>query len=144
MEQNRQSTVIITGASSGVGLQAAKALANRGQWHVIMACRDLIKAEKAAKSVGMPTNSYTLMHIDLGSLESVRQFVNNFRATGKTVEALVESLIMRALDGNGDPIFNRSDKPELMRFVDPTIIMRVMTEMNDTENSRAVEEGLGN
>jgi protochlorophyllide reductase len=89
MEQNRQSTVIITGASSGVGLQAAKALANRGQWHVIMACRDLIKAEKAAKSVGMPTNSYTLMHIDLGSLESVRQFVNNFRATGKTVEALV-------------------------------------------------------
>ncbi|MFO5441176.1 MAG: protochlorophyllide oxidoreductase, partial [Dolichospermum sp.] len=44
MEQNRQSTVIITGASSGVGLQAAKALANRGQWHVIMACRDLIKA----------------------------------------------------------------------------------------------------
>ena len=89
MEQNRQSTVIITGASSGVGLQAAKALANRGQWHVIMACRDLIKAEKAAKSVEMPTNSYTLMHIDLGSLESVRQFVNNFRATGKTVEALV-------------------------------------------------------
>lgn len=89
MEQNRQSTVIITGASSGVGLQAAKALANRGQWHVIMACRDLIKAEKAAKSVEMPANSYTLMHIDLGSLESVRQFVNNFRATGRSLEALV-------------------------------------------------------
>jgi len=89
MEQNRKSTAIITGASSGVGLQAAKALADKGNWHVIMACRDLIKAEKAAQSVGMPTNSYTLMQIDLGSLESVRQFVNNFRATGRTVEALV-------------------------------------------------------
>ncbi|MFM7407430.1 MAG: protochlorophyllide reductase [Cuspidothrix sp.] len=89
MEQNGKSTVIITGASSGVGLQAAKALANRGNWHVIMACRDLVKAEKAAQTVGMPANSYTLMHIDLGSLESVRQFVNNFRATGKSLEALV-------------------------------------------------------
>jgi protochlorophyllide reductase len=89
MEQNRKSTAIITGASSGVGLQAAKALVDKGNWHVIMACRDLIKAEKAAQSVGMPANSYTLMQIDLGSLESVRQFVNNFRATGKTVEALV-------------------------------------------------------
>ncbi|MDP5016669.1 MAG: SDR family NAD(P)-dependent oxidoreductase, partial [Dolichospermum sp.] len=56
MEQNRKSTAIITGASSGVGLQAAKALADKG-WHVIMACRDLIKAEKAAQSVGMPANS---------------------------------------------------------------------------------------
>ncbi|MEI6441956.1 MAG: protochlorophyllide reductase [Nostocales cyanobacterium ELA583] len=89
MVENRKSTAIITGASSGVGLQAAKALADKGQWHVIMACRDLIKAEKAAQSVGMPANSYTLMQIDLGSLESVRQFVNNFRATGKSLEALV-------------------------------------------------------
>jgi protochlorophyllide reductase len=89
MEQNRKSTAIITGASSGVGLQAAKALVDKGNWHVIMACRDLIKAEKAAQSVGIPTNSYTLMQIDLGSLESVRQFVNNFRASGRTVEALV-------------------------------------------------------
>ncbi|MBD2136903.1 protochlorophyllide reductase [Anabaena sp. FACHB-1237] len=89
MEQTRKSTVIITGASSGVGLQAAKALADRGNWHVIMACRDLVKAEKAAQSVGMPQNSYTLMHIDLGSLDSTRQFVNNFRATGRTLEALV-------------------------------------------------------
>jgi protochlorophyllide reductase len=89
MEQNGKLTVIITGASSGVGLQAAKALANRENWHIIMACRDLIKAEKAAQSVGMAANSYTLMHIDLGSLESVRQFVNNFRATGRSLEALV-------------------------------------------------------
>ncbi|MEA5617785.1 protochlorophyllide reductase [Cronbergia sp. UHCC 0137] len=89
MEQNRKSTVIVTGASSGVGLQAAKALAQKWQYHVVMACRDLEKAQKAAESVGMPQNSYTLMQIDLGSLESVRQFVNNFRATGRSLEALV-------------------------------------------------------
>jgi protochlorophyllide reductase len=46
------STALITGASSGVGLWAAKALASRG-WHVIMACRDLAKAEAAAAQVGI-------------------------------------------------------------------------------------------
>ena len=88
MGQDQKSTVVITGASSGVGLYAAKALANRG-WHVVMACRDLDKAEKAAQTVGMPQGSYTLMEIDLGSLERVREFVRIFRARGMSLDALV-------------------------------------------------------
>ncbi len=88
MAQDRKSTVVITGASSGVGLYAAKALAQRG-WYVVLACRDLAKAQQAAQAVDIPYNSYTSIHIDLGSLESVRQFVNNFRATGKSLDALV-------------------------------------------------------
>lgn len=88
MEQNQQLTVVITGASSGVGLYSAKALAQRG-WHVVMACRDLAKAEKAAQSVGMAPGSYTIMYINLGSLESVRQFVRDFRAKGRPLDALV-------------------------------------------------------
>jgi len=83
-----QQTVIITGASSGVGLYAAKAMAQRG-WHVVMACRDLPKTETAAQSVGMSLDSYSIIHIDLGSLESVRKFVAEFRATGKSLDALV-------------------------------------------------------
>ena len=58
-------------------------------------------------------------------------------AQGKTVEALVESLIMRALDADGNPIFNRADKMELMRYVDPSVIMRVMAEMNDNDSAAA-------
>ncbi|MEH1969740.1 MULTISPECIES: protochlorophyllide reductase [unclassified Nostoc] len=88
MEQHQKPTVVITGASSGVGLYAAKALAQRG-WYVILACRDLAKAQKAAQAVEIPYNSYTSIHIDLGSLESVRQFVKNFRASGKSLDALV-------------------------------------------------------
>lgn len=72
-------TVIITGASSGLGLNAANALAQGGDWHVIMACRDFAKAERAAQKLGMPKGSYTVMHLDLASLESVRQFVQNFK-----------------------------------------------------------------
>ncbi|MGV2830195.1 protochlorophyllide reductase [Myxosarcina sp. GI1(2024)] len=84
----RSSTVIITGASSGVGLYAAKALSDRG-WHVVMACRNLPKAEKVAAEVGMKPDSYTILHLDLASLDSVRQFVNDFRATGRSLTALV-------------------------------------------------------
>ncbi|MBW4585450.1 protochlorophyllide reductase [Aetokthonos hydrillicola Thurmond2011] len=89
MEQNGKSTVVITGASSGVGLYAAKALAQTGKWHVVMACRNLPKTEKVAQDVGIPQDSYTIMHLDLASLESVRQFVSNFRQSGRSLDALV-------------------------------------------------------
>jgi protochlorophyllide reductase len=88
MEENRKPTVAITGASSGVGLYGAKALAKRG-WHVVMGCRDLDKGQKAARTLEIPQDSYTLIHIDLGSLQSVRRFVENFRARGLTLDALV-------------------------------------------------------
>jgi protochlorophyllide reductase len=81
-------TVVITGASSGVGLYTAKALADKG-WHVVMACRNLEKAEKEAQRVNMPKGSYTILHIDLGSLQSVRNFVNDFRALGRPLDALL-------------------------------------------------------
>ena len=88
MQQEQKLTVAITGASSGVGLHAAKALAAKG-WHVVMACRNLEKAEKAARDKGIPQDSYSIMHIDLGSLDSVKGFVNSFRASGRSLDALV-------------------------------------------------------
>lgn len=83
-----QPTVVITGASSGVGLHAANALTKRG-WHVVMACRDLDKARRAADGLGMSADHYSLLHIDLGSQESVRSFVGAFLQTGRSLDALV-------------------------------------------------------
>ena len=65
MEQP-SSNVIITGASSGGGLYAAKSLANRG-WHVIMACRNLPKTEQVAREVGIAPESRTIIKLDLAS-----------------------------------------------------------------------------
>lgn len=86
--EDRKSTVVITGASSGVGLQAARALAQRG-WYVVMACRDIAKTEKAAAMVGMSKDSYTILQVDLGSLNSTRNFISNFRSLGRSLDALV-------------------------------------------------------
>ena len=88
MAQDSKSTVVITGASSGVGLYAAKALTDKG-WHVVMACRNLEKTQRVANEVGMSSDSYTILHLDLASLNSVRQFVNTFRESGKSLDALV-------------------------------------------------------
>ncbi|KAM5585936.1 protochlorophyllide reductase, chloroplastic [Rosa sericea] len=85
----RKGSVVITGASSGLGLATAKALAETGKWHVIMACRDFLKAERAAKAAGMPKENYTIMHLDLASLDSVRQFVDNFRRSERPLDVLV-------------------------------------------------------
>lgn len=85
----RKGSVIITGASSGLGLATAKSLADTGKWHVIMACRNFLKAEQAAKSVGMAKENYTVMHLDLASLDSVRQFVEAFRRSEMPLDVLV-------------------------------------------------------
>jgi hypothetical protein len=82
-------TVIVTGASSGLGLSAARWLAQSGDWHVVMACRDFSKAEAAAQRLGLPPGSFSVVHLDLSSLESVRQFVQNFRSSGRRLDALV-------------------------------------------------------
>ncbi|WVZ66783.1 hypothetical protein U9M48_015959 [Paspalum notatum var. saurae] len=85
----RKGTAIITGASSGLGLATAKALSETGKWHVIMACRDFLKASRAAKAAGMDKDSFTIVHLDLASLDSVRQFVKNVRQLEAPIHVVV-------------------------------------------------------
>ncbi|CDF77433.1 NADPH:protochlorophyllide oxidoreductase [Chondrus crispus] len=86
----RLKTAIVTGASSSIGLHAAKELAGRGDYHVVMAVRNPGKAEAAAKAVGMPADSYTVVPLDLARLQSVREFVTAVGVAGvPPVAALV-------------------------------------------------------
>jgi len=77
--------VVVTGANSGIGFEAAKVLSRKGA-RVIMACRDLDKGEQARAEVG---GSAEVRHLDLASLASVREF-----AAG--VEGKVDVLINNA------------------------------------------------
>jgi hypothetical protein len=49
---------------------------------------------------------------------------------GKTVEALVESIITKALDPDGKPLFSKFDKNTLMHEVDPAILIRIAGDLN--------------
>ena len=53
---------------------------------------------------------------------------------GKTVEALVESLIMKARNADGTKMFGMPDKMIFMNEVDPTVIIRVVSEINEVNN----------
>ncbi|QIQ87980.1 protochlorophyllide reductase [Erythrobacter sp.] len=88
MNKDTAPLCIVTGASSGIGLYATKSLVMRG-WHVVMACRDTAKAQAAARELGIPEEGRTIMPIDLGSLASVRAFVEAFRAAGRPLDGLV-------------------------------------------------------
>jgi protochlorophyllide reductase len=90
MQTSPQPLAIVTGASSGVGLYATKALAQRG-WFVVMACRDMGKAEQAARALGIDPARYEVMSIDLGSQQSVRDFAAAFLASGRRLQALVNN-----------------------------------------------------
>jgi protochlorophyllide reductase len=85
-----QPTVIVTGASSGVGLYAAKSLAERG-WFVVLACRDLAKAQRVAHHVGIPAGRHAILEIDLGSQASVRAFATRFHALGHPLQVLLNN-----------------------------------------------------
>lgn len=82
---------VITGASSGLGKQTAKALLQTGEWHVIGAVRDLDKMEIVAKDENFDESSFTAMKCDLSSFASVRQFVADLMEfkSGKPLDRLV-------------------------------------------------------
>ena len=51
-------------------------------------------------------------------------------STGKQVEALVESLIVKARTEDGAKMFTPADKQIFLNEVDPTILIRVVGEIN--------------
>jgi NAD(P)-dependent dehydrogenase (short-subunit alcohol dehydrogenase family) len=68
-------TVIVTGANSGIGLEAARVLAAKGA-HVVFAVRDEKRGRDAAASV---TGSTEIRHLDLADLQSVRTFAEMWK-----------------------------------------------------------------
>jgi hypothetical protein len=63
---------------------------------------------------------------------------------GKQVEALVESLIVKARNQDGTKMFSMPDKMVLLNEVDPNVIIRVVGEINSAndaeESMEAVEK----
>ena len=65
-------TFVITGANSGIGLEAARALADH-EARVILAVRDVAKGERAAAEIGGDTEVRALDLADLASRPRVRR-----------------------------------------------------------------------
>ncbi|CAB1460945.1 unnamed protein product [Pleuronectes platessa] len=85
-------TVLITGGNSGIGKETAVALALRGA-RVIIACRDVDKAEKAVREIKFKSRSLNVLHmeLDLGNLRSVREFSKSFLQREKRLDILINN-----------------------------------------------------
>ncbi len=83
---------IVTGANTGIGYEAALALAEKGA-HVVLACRSESKGREAADRIetAIPMGSVELMLLDLSSLDSVRQFAESFDSSYEKLDLLINN-----------------------------------------------------
>ncbi|MBY5395998.1 SDR family NAD(P)-dependent oxidoreductase [Rhizobium leguminosarum] len=80
---------LITGVSSGIGLETARALVAHGAG-VVGAVRDLVKAERATASVrDAASGSLELIELDLASLQSVRACADRLLADGRRFDSII-------------------------------------------------------
>ncbi len=94
----RGKVIIITGANSGLGLESTKALAAKNAT-IVMACRNLDKAEKAKDSIlaQQPDADLQVMELDNASLASIRTFTENFKGTHSRLDLLMNNAGVMAI-----------------------------------------------
>ncbi len=85
-------TVLVTGASTGLGLETARALATTGA-HVVLTARSEEKGAAAESAIraSVPDASIEYGILDLASLQSVRAFADWFLATHDRLDVLVNN-----------------------------------------------------
>jgi retinol dehydrogenase-12 len=83
-------TMMITGASSGVGLVSAKVLAARGA-HVVLAVRNETKAQPVKQEIEAAGGTAETLAIDTSSLGSVRDAANRYLDSGKKLDVLLNN-----------------------------------------------------
>ncbi|MBN2471723.1 MAG: SDR family NAD(P)-dependent oxidoreductase, partial [Anaerolineae bacterium] len=94
----RGRVVIITGGNSGIGYEAARALAEKGAI-VVLAVRSLMKGERAAAQIRSDTSQadVRVMTLNLADLASVEAFAGAFRARFDRLDVLINNAGVMAI-----------------------------------------------
>ena len=101
--------IIVTGANSGIGFEAAREFARKGA-QVVLACRNLEKAQAALERITaeLPDAQAEIMQLDLASQSSVHQFAQEFQARYDRLDVLVNNAgIMMVPYGTTEDGFER-------------------------------------
>ena len=86
-------TVIITGANSGLGFETAEKIASNKEYRIILACRNLEKAELAKEKIIKDTKNQNIecLKLDTSSLESAEEFVAEFEKSNDSLYGLINN-----------------------------------------------------
>ena len=84
--------VLITGANSGIGKETTRALAKKGAV-IVMACRNLNKSNPVSEAIRQESGNEKIevMQIDLTSLSSIREFVDQFCRKYRELNVLINN-----------------------------------------------------
>ncbi|KAI3727635.1 hypothetical protein L6452_16253 [Arctium lappa] len=85
-------TAIVTGASSGIGVETTRVLALHGV-HVVMAVRNIETGRKVKETIltETPDAKVDVMELDLSSLASVRKFAAEYCSSGLPLNILINN-----------------------------------------------------
>lgn len=88
----RGRVVLITGANSGIGFETATVLAGKGA-HVVLAVRDPAKGRQSAAAINdrYPGADVAVQRLDLASLDSVRNAVEELKAAHPRIDLLINN-----------------------------------------------------
>lgn len=81
-------TVLVTGASAGLGVETVRALSAHGA-SVITGVRDPAKAEANLGAAGVDLDSVDIRQLDLASLDAARTFADGVAADGPTLDVII-------------------------------------------------------
>ena len=70
---------------------------------------------------------------------SVENKIMALQQQNKTAEALIESVISKALDKHGEKMFKPTDRATFLHEVDPSVIVKIATVLNNA-NADSVED----
>jgi NAD(P)-dependent dehydrogenase (short-subunit alcohol dehydrogenase family) len=89
---------LVTGANSGIGYEAARALAQHGA-HVVLACRNRSKAESALNAIDAlrPSGTTEILDMDLADLDSVAEGAAKFSASHDRLDLLINNAGLMAV-----------------------------------------------
>lgn len=85
-------TVIVTGGNVGLGLETARCLADHGAI-VVLCSRSAANGQAAVDKIKLahPESQVSFLQLDLGSLKSIQQFVNEFGALHQRLDILINN-----------------------------------------------------
>ena len=97
-------TCIVTGATSGIGLETAAGLARLGAT-VVMPCRDAERGAAAREVIvkKASSGSVLVMDLDLASQESIRSFAEAFKRDYEKLDVLVNNAAIMPLKREETP-----------------------------------------
>jgi NAD(P)-dependent dehydrogenase (short-subunit alcohol dehydrogenase family) len=88
----KEQTILITGANDGIGRATAERLAKTGA-HLVLACRDEVKAQHAAQAITEKTGNHHIdtLPLDLSDFSSIRAAADEFLAEHPKLDVLINN-----------------------------------------------------